>query len=88
MGTALSRKSVTVADAGAGAQILRHLGFISLEAGMLGFMMKLIVMLANLMDPAAILVQFSLGLVPVLYGIVFAGLFCFPLASRLKQMAE
>lgn len=70
------------------AGILRRLGWICIEMGAAGFVIKLIIMLTVLEDPEAIFGQFILGLVPVFYGIYIAAALCFPLVNRLKFYRE
>ena len=81
---ALRMNGTTAPDDRGNRVILRRLGFLFLEMGAMGFIAKLIIMLAVIENPEVILGQFTLGMVPVFYGIYVAAAICFPLANRLK----
>jgi flagellar motor component MotA len=82
--TAVEKKPHTRGQIDQAVGILRRFGLISIEMGVAGFVIKLIIMLAVIENPEVILGQFILGLVPVFYGLYIAGALCFPLVNRLK----
>ncbi len=84
--TALGKKSYTRYEIDSALSILNRLGHLSIEMGITGFVIKLIIMLAVIEDPEVILGQFILALVPVVYGIYIAAVLCFPLVNRLKMV--
>jgi chemotaxis protein MotA len=56
--------------------------------GMIGTLVGLIAMLANLSDPDAIGPAMALALVTTLYGSMLANMICIPLAGKLQQRTE
>lgn len=53
--------------------------------GMIGTLVGLVAMLANLSDPDAIGPAMALALITTLYGSMLANMFCIPLAGKLQQ---
>jgi hypothetical protein len=68
------------------ANILKRFGLISIEMGIAGFFMKLIIMLASIEEPELILGQFILGLVPVFYGVFVYAILSALTANRFERV--
>ncbi|MBT3272377.1 MAG: hypothetical protein HN368_04420, partial [Spirochaetales bacterium] len=82
--TAASKEPRTESDIRQAAGILRRIGLVSIEMGVTGMVIKLIIMLTVLDEPAAIFGQFIMGLVPLLYAMYITGALCFPMINRCK----
>ena len=71
-----------------GRGVLENLGESAPAFGMIGTVIGLIVIMANLSDPTAIGPGIAVALITTLYGAIFANLFYVPLASKLKYRSE
>jgi chemotaxis protein MotA len=56
--------------------------------GMIGTIIGLIIMLKSLTDPAGIGPAMSLALITTFYGIIIAGIICFPIAGKIRNYNE
>lgn len=72
----------------AGKEMIDHLAEGSPAFGMIGTVVGLIVIMANLDDPNAIGPGLAVALVTTLYGAIFANLFFAPLAAKLKFRSD
>ncbi|MEE8142633.1 MAG: MotA/TolQ/ExbB proton channel family protein [Planctomycetota bacterium] len=68
-----------------GKQVLDLLGKYAPAFGMIGTLIGLILMLANLDDPASIAPNMAIALLTTLYGALLANLVALPLADKLEQ---
>ena len=73
---------------GRGQEILKGMGQAAPAFGMIGTLMGLVQMLAELDDPANIGPAMALALLTTLYGALFANVFCLPMADKLKLRSE
>ncbi len=71
-----------------GASIFEALGDAAPAFGMVGTLVGLVNMLANMDDPASIGPAMAVALLTTLYGSVVANLFALPLADKLKYQAK
>ncbi|MGR7920348.1 flagellar motor protein PomA [Zobellella denitrificans] len=72
-----------------GARIFRALGDVAPAMGMIGTLIGLVAMLANMDDPKAIGPAMSIALLTTLYGAIFANMIALPIADKLElRMGE
>lgn len=71
-----------------GAKVFKALGDISPAMGMIGTLVGLVQMLANLSDPSSIGPAMAIALLTTLYGAMLANMVCLPLNAKLKGRAE
>ncbi len=70
-----------------GSEIFRSLAGMAPAMGMIGTLIGLVAMLANMSDPKAIGPAMAVALLTTLYGAVLANAFCEPMADKLKLRA-
>ena len=70
------------------ANIFRSIGDAAPAFGMIGTLIGLVQMLANLSDPSTIGPAMAVALLTTLYGAMLANLFALPLAERIESWAE
>lgn len=71
-----------------GAQILEGVAEIAPAFGMIGTLIGLVQMLANMSDPSSIGPAMAVALLTTLYGALIANVACIPLAGKLKLRSE
>ncbi len=71
-----------------GAAIFTHMASMAPAMGMIGTLIGLVAMLANMSDPKAIGPAMAVALLTTLYGAVLANGFCEPLADKLVLRAQ
>ncbi len=71
-----------------GRVVLENLGESAPAFGMIGTVIGLIVIMANLSDPTAIGPGIAVALITTLYGAIFANLIYIPLAGKLKYRSD
>ncbi len=71
-----------------GASIFTNMATMAPAMGMIGTLIGLVAMLANMSDPKAIGPAMAVALLTTLYGAVVANGFCEPIADKLKSKAE
>lgn len=71
-----------------GASILMSMSSMAPAMGMIGTLIGLVAMLANMDDPKSIGPAMAVALLTTLYGAVMANAFCEPLADKLKLRAN
>lgn len=71
-----------------GARVFKAFGDVSPAMGMIGTLVGLVQMLANLSDPASIGPAMAIALLTTLYGAMLANMVCIPLNAKLKNRAE
>lgn len=69
---------------GTGAAIYTSLAAFAPAFGMIGTLIGLVQMLANLDDPASIGPSMAVAMITTFYGAIIANLFCTPMANKLK----
>lgn len=72
----------------AGEKIFRALGDSAPAFGMIGTLVGLVQMLANMSDPQSIGPAMAVALLTTLYGAVIANLICLPIADKLEARRE
>ncbi|NLB64110.1 MAG: motility protein A [Fibrobacter sp.] len=70
---------------GAGAQLFDDIATLAPGFGMIGTLIGLVLMLANMSDPSAIGPAMAVALITTLYGSLVANLFATPIAIKLKN---
>ncbi len=80
---ALTKKKLTL-----GADILSSMGAFAPAFGMIGTLIGLVQMLANLDDPSTIGPKMAVAMITTFYGSVMANLFFIPMAEKLNGRAE
>lgn len=70
-----------------GASIFTNMASMAPAMGMIGTLIGLVAMLANMSDPKAIGPAMAVALLTTLYGAVVANAFCEPMADKLTQKA-
>jgi len=70
-----------------GASIFSALGDVAPAMGMIGTLIGLVAMLANMDDPKAIGPAMAVALLTTLYGAVLANVMCIPISDKLKLRA-
>ncbi|MDB4837758.1 flagellar motor protein PomA [Marinomonas sp.] len=71
-----------------GAKIYKAFGDVAPAMGMIGTLVGLVQMLANMSDPAAIGPAMAIALLTTLYGAMVANMVCLPLQAKLNNRAE
>ena len=71
-----------------GASIFTNMASMAPAMGMIGTLIGLVAMLANMSDPKAIGPAMAVALLTTLYGAILANGFCEPIADKLKQKAS
>jgi chemotaxis protein MotA len=71
-----------------GEKVLRALGDAAPAFGMIGTLVGLVQMLANMDDPSAIGPAMAVALLTTLYGAMIQNLLCFPLADKIASKAS
>ncbi|MEZ5397397.1 MAG: MotA/TolQ/ExbB proton channel family protein [Bryobacterales bacterium] len=71
-----------------GASILEGIAEIAPAFGMIGTLIGLVQMLANMSDPSSIGPAMAVALLTTLYGALIANVACIPLAGKLKLRSE
>lgn len=84
-GAAISGKEVSAADAQKYVRILSTTRALASAGGVLGSLIGLVRMLANMSDPTAIGPAMAVALLTLLYGVFIAELFVGPLINRLRN---
>eukprot|EP00831_Metopus_contortus_P061991 TRINITY_DN5393_c0_g2_i1.p2 TRINITY_DN5393_c0_g2~~TRINITY_DN5393_c0_g2_i1.p2 ORF type:complete len:173 (-),score=13.00 TRINITY_DN5393_c0_g2_i1:56-574(-) len=69
-------------------ELMRDMGSNAPAFGMAGTLIGLILLLSQLSDPSSIGPGMSLALITTLYGVLFARLYCMPIANKLYNLAE
>lgn len=80
--------SLTVERHEVGQNVFRGMGESAPAFGMIGTLVGLVQMLANMRDPAAIGPAMSVAVLTTLYGVVLAHLFFIPLADKLALRSQ
>jgi chemotaxis protein MotA len=70
-----------------GASIFTNMAVMAPAMGMIGTLVGLVAMLANMSDPKSIGPAMAVALLTTLYGAILANAFCEPMAAKLKQRA-
>ncbi len=70
-----------------GASIFTAMGVMAPAMGMIGTLIGLVAMLANMSDPKSIGPAMAVALLTTLYGAIVANAFCDPMAAKLTQRA-
>lgn len=70
------------------ANILKTMGAIAPAFGMIGTLVGLVLMLANLADPTSLGPSLSIALLTTLYGVLFARLILIPAGFKIQQREE
>ncbi len=78
---------LTIGENKLGAKIFRALGDVAPAMGMIGTLVGLVQMLANMSDPAAIGPAMAVALLTTLYGAMIANMFALPMADKLDLRA-
>jgi chemotaxis protein MotA len=81
-------KKLALARHKVGAQILMSMSSMAPAMGMIGTLVGLVAMLANMDDPKSIGPAMAVALLTTLYGAMLANAFCEPLADKLSLRAE
>ncbi|MGH1484888.1 MAG: flagellar motor protein PomA [Cellvibrionaceae bacterium] len=86
---ALLSKEKTEAETrhGTGASIFSAMGVMAPAMGMIGTLIGLVAMLANMSDPKSIGPAMAVALLTTLYGAIIANGFCDPMAAKLQRKA-
>ncbi|ART83229.1 flagellar motor protein PomA [Oceanisphaera profunda] len=71
-----------------GAKIFRSLGDVAPAMGMIGTLIGLVAMLANMDDPKAIGPAMAIALLTTLYGAMLANMLALPIADKLELRSE
>ncbi len=80
--------SMTIQRHETGQKIFKALGGISPAMGMIGTLIGLVQMLANMDDPKAIGPAMAIALLTTLYGAIIANAFALPLADKLELRSQ
>lgn len=80
-------RSLAAKRHGIGCEIFLALGDMAPAMGMIGTLIGLVAMLANMDDPKSIGPAMAVALLTTLYGSMIANAFCLPVASKLKIRA-
>jgi chemotaxis protein MotA len=72
----------------AGADIFSAWGEIAPAMGMIGTLIGLVQMLANMADPKAIGPAMAIALLTTMYGAILANVFCLPIAMKLRNQSD
>lgn len=88
-GILVQEKNLSLARHEEGQRIFKAFGDVSPAMGMIGTLVGLVQMLANMSDPAAIGPAMAVALLTTMYGAVIANVICLPIADKLgMRMAE
>ncbi len=71
-----------------GQRIFKGMGSTAPAFGMIGTLIGLVQMLANMSDPASIGPSMAVALLTTLYGAIIANLVCMPIADKLQMRSE
>ncbi|MGB0781705.1 MAG: flagellar motor protein PomA [Marinomonas sp.] len=71
-----------------GAKVFKTLGDIGPAMGMIGTLVGLVQMLANMSDPKAIGPAMAVALLTTLYGAMLANMVCLPISAKLNTRAD
>lgn len=71
-----------------GASIFTSMGVMAPAMGMIGTLVGLVAMLANMSDPKSIGPAMAVALLTTLYGAILANAFCDPMAAKLTRKAQ
>jgi chemotaxis protein MotA len=71
-----------------GRRIFKGMGSTAPAFGMIGTLIGLVQMLANMSDPSSIGPSMAIALLTTLYGAVIANLVCIPIADKLQMRSE
>jgi chemotaxis protein MotA len=71
-----------------GADIFSAWGEIAPAMGMIGTLIGLVQMLANMSDPKAIGPAMAIALLTTMYGAILANVFCLPIAMKLRNQSD
>lgn len=86
--TLLSKdKSLAVGRHAHAAKLFADMGVMAPAMGMIGTLVGLVAMLANMDDPKSIGPAMAVALLTTLYGAIFANAFCDPVSEKLKLRA-
>jgi len=86
--TLVNEMNLTVQRHETGQAIFKSLGDVAPAMGMIGTLIGLVQMLANMSDPKAIGPAMAVALLTTLYGAVIANVFALPLADKLALRSE
>ncbi|MBU1170572.1 MAG: MotA/TolQ/ExbB proton channel family protein [Proteobacteria bacterium] len=82
------RMELTARDHKIGYSVLKSMGSYAPAFGMVGTLVGLVQMLANLDDPSSIGPKMAVAMITTFYGAVMANLFFIPMADKLKLRSE
>ena len=85
---ALSSKDISAAEAQQHVRTLSTVRILASASGVVGALIGMVNMLANMDDPRAIGPAMAVALLTVLYGVIIAELFVGPLINRLRNRAK
>jgi chemotaxis protein MotA len=88
MQTLKEQNRLFVAQAQSSAAVFRAVGEAAPAFGMMGTLVGLIQMLANLSDPSSIGPAMAVAMLTTLYGVMIAHLFALPLADKIEAWAQ
>jgi chemotaxis protein MotA len=71
-----------------GADIFSAWGEIAPAMGMIGTLIGLVQMLANMSDPKAIGPAMAIALLTTMYGAILANVFCLPISQKLRNQSD
>ena len=71
-----------------GAKLFADMGEIAPAMGMIGTLIGLVQMLANMSDPKAIGPAMAIALLTTMYGAILANVICIPVSKKLENQAE
>ena len=73
---------------GKSVELMRDMGANAPAFGMAGTLIGLILLLSQLNDPSTIGPGMSLALITTLYGVLFARIYCLPIANKMYTLSE
>lgn len=82
------KMELTARDHKTGYSVLKAMGAYAPAFGMIGTLIGLVQMLANLDDPSSIGPKMAVAMITTFYGAVLANLFFIPMADKLKLRSE
>lgn len=82
------KMELTARDHKIGYSVLKSMGAYAPAFGMIGTLIGLVQMLANLDDPSSIGPKMAVAMITTFYGAVMANLFFIPMADKLKLRSE
>jgi len=71
-----------------GADIFSYWGEVAPAMGMIGTLIGLVQMLANMADPKAIGPAMAVALLTTMYGAILANVFCIPMSQKLRNQSD